>query len=187
MYVFGFDNKLVNTEDLIVELTNKVLGIRMTKEFWYENLHSVPDVETEMKILEEAYHVSYTPELQKECGESFVQSLGSTKPNAAVYQLVRENMKTCIFLSGSPLEIMQLYFKAWDIAIPDGRIYAGVYNGSGEKEKILAKLQAESGVTFVDDDARLIKNAQEIVKRAILVKQPYNSFAWDDVETMMVC
>ena len=45
LYVFGFDNTLVNTEDLIVDMTNRVLGIEMSYDFWYANLHSVPSVE----------------------------------------------------------------------------------------------------------------------------------------------
>ena len=66
--MFGFDNTLVNSEDLIVELTSQILGIDMSKEFWYTNLHSVTDIETEMQILEDAFHVSYTGIAAKDRG-----------------------------------------------------------------------------------------------------------------------
>ena len=78
--MFGFDNTLVNSEDLIVELTSQILGIDMSKEFWYTNLHSVTDIETEMQILEDAFHVSYTLELQQKTGELFMQELLMTAP-----------------------------------------------------------------------------------------------------------
>ena len=112
IYVFGFDNTLVNTEDLIVDMTNKVLGINMTYDFWYANLHSVPSAEEEMRILEESFGVKYTPELQQKSGELFMQALAGKEPNEAVYRLVKEHMDTCRFLTGSPLMIMQIYFPA---------------------------------------------------------------------------
>ena len=63
LYVFGFDNTIVNSEDLIVELTAKVLNINLTKEFWYKYLHNVTDPDTETRILEDKFGVKYTPEL----------------------------------------------------------------------------------------------------------------------------
>lgn len=173
LYVFGFDNTLVNTEDLIVDMTNQVLGIDMSYDFWYAYLHSVPSVEAEMRILEESFNVKYTPELQQKSGELFMQALAGKAPNDAVYKLVKEHMDICHFLTGSPLMIMQLYFPAWDIEISEDRIHAGVYNASGDKEKILAELQKSYDVVYIDDDAQLIRNASEIVSEAYLVKQPY--------------
>ena len=184
LYVFGFDNTLVNTEDLIVDMTNQVLGIRMSYDFWYANLHSVPSVEVEMQILEDSFGVKYTPELQQKSGELFLQALAGKEPNAAVYALVKENMATCLFLTGSPLFILQQYFAAWGIAVPEERIRAGVYNASGEKEKILAELQKSYDVVYVDDDEQLIRNASQIVSEALLVKQPYNRNAWEDLKTI---
>ena len=184
IYVFGFDNTLVNTEDLIVDMTNKVLGINMTYDFWYANLHSVPSAEEEMRILEESFGVKYTSELQQKSGELFVQALAGKEPNEAVYRLVKEYMDTCRFLTGSPLMIMQIYFPAWSIDVPEDRIYAGVYNASGDKEKILAELQKTYDVIYIDDDAQLIRNASEIVSEAYLVKQPYNKGAWDELKTI---
>ena len=184
VYVFGFDNTLVNTEDLIVDMTNQVLGIDMSYDFWYANLHSVPSVEDEMRILEDSFGVKYTSELQQKTGKLFVESLPETAPNEAIYKLVRENMKTCHFLSGSPLDIMKIYFKAWAIDIPDERIHYGVYNGSGDKEKILAELQEQFNVVYIDDDAQLVKNSESIVTKAVLVKQPYNRSAWNELETI---
>lgn len=64
IYVFGFDNTLVNTENLNVDMINKVLGIEMSYDFWYANLHSVPSIKDEMRILEKNFGVKYTPELQ---------------------------------------------------------------------------------------------------------------------------
>lgn len=184
IYVFGFDNTLVNTEDLIVDITNKVLGINMTKDFWYENLHSVPNVETEMQILEDTFHASYTPELQQKTGELFLRELPQQQPNEAVYKMLRENMSSCYFLSGSPVNIMQIYFKAWKIDIPEERIFAGVYNASGKKEKYLEELQKKYDVIYVDDDAQLIENASSIVSEAYLVKQPYNKRFWKILKTL---
>ena len=80
--------------------------------------------------------------------------------------------------------IMQMYFPAWGIEIPEDRIYAGVYNASGDKEKILAELQEICDVIYVDDDAQLVRNASEIVSGAYLVKQPYNKDAWDELPTI---
>ena len=184
LYVFGFDNTLVNTEDLIVDMTNQVLGIDMSYDFWYAYLHSVPSVEAEMRILEESFNVKYTPELQQKSGELFMQALAGKAPNDAVYKLVKEHMDICHFLTGSPLMIMQLYFPAWDIEISEDRIHAGVYNASGDKEKILAELQKSYDVVYIDDDAQLIRNASEIVSEAYLVKQPYNHDAWDELPTI---
>ena len=184
LYVFGFDNTLVNTEDLIVDMTNQVLGINMTYDFWYTNLHSVPSVEDEMRILEESFGVKYTSELQQKSGELFVQALAGKAPNEAVYKLVKDHMDTCHFLTGSPLGIMQLYFPAWGIEIPEDRIHAGVYNASGDKEKILAELQKSYDVVYIDDDAQLIRNASEIVTEAYLVKQSYNQDAWGELKTI---
>lgn len=184
LYIFGFDNTLVNTEDLIVDITNKVLGIEMSYDFWYDNLHSVPSVEDEMRILEESFKVKYTPELQQKSGELFVQELSGKAPNEAVYKLVKENMDTCHFLTGSPLAIMQIYFPAWEINVPEERIHSGVYNASGDKEKILAEFQKDFDVIYVDDDAQLICNASKIVSEAYLVKQPYNKNAWKKLKTI---
>lgn len=141
IYVFGFDNTLVNTEDLIIDFTNQVLDINMTKDFWYTNLHSVTDVETEISILERKFHVTYIPDLQQKVGEMFVQALSLKMPNKSIYRLVQEHMSTCHFLTGSPLSIVQLYFKAWSIDIEVERLHTGIYNASGNKEKILAELQ----------------------------------------------
>ena len=180
LYVFGFDNTLVNTEDLIVDMTNQVLGINMTKDFWYANLHSVPSVEVEMQILEDFFGVKYTLELQQKSGELFMQALAGKEPNKAVYELVKENMSNCHFLTGSPLMIMQMYFPAWGIEISEDRIHAGIYNASGDKEKILAKLQESCDVIYVDDDVQLIRNASKHVTKAYLVKQPYNKDVWNE-------
>lgn len=184
LYVFGFDNTLVNTEDLIVEKTNQVLGIDMSLDFWYKNLHSVPNVETEMRILEESFGVEYTPELQQQSGALFVEALASKAPNEEVYELVKEHMATCRFLTGSPQMILDLYFPAWGISIPEDRLDCGVYNASGDKERILAELQKTYDVVYVDDDVQLVRNAADIVTEAYLVKQPYNKEAWEELRTL---
>ena len=184
MYVFGFDNTLVNTEDLIVEITNKVLGIDMSLDFWYANLHSVTDMQTEHRILEEAFGVNYTPDLQQQTGAMFVQALTRKAPNETVYRLVKEHISDCHFLSGSPMGIMLMYFKAWNIDIPEEHIHAGVYNGSGDKERILTELQKQEAVIFVDDDAGVVRNASAVVKEVFLVRQPYNKKAWNEFKTI---
>ena len=184
IYVFGFDNTLVNSEDLIVELTSQILGIDMSKEFWYTNLHSVTDIETEMQILEDAFHVSYTLELQQKPGELFMQELLMTAPFKPVYNLVKEHESTCHFLTGSPLKILQEYFSAWNITIPEERLHCGIYNGSGDKEKVLANLQKDFDVIYIDDDVQLIKNARALVSDTFLVKQPYNKEFWSELKTL---
>ncbi len=184
IYVFGFDNTLVNSEDLIVKLTSQVLGIDMTKEFWYANLHSVTDIETEMKILEDTFHVTYTPELQQKMGELFMQELSVKSPIKKVYDLVKEYENTCHFLTGSPLLILQEYFAAWQIDIAEDRLHCGIYNGSGEKEKFLAGFQKGFDVIYIDDDVQLVKNAMSLVTDAFLVKQPYNKNFWSKLKTL---
>ena len=68
--------------------------------------------------------------------------------------------------------------------ISEERLHCGVYNGSGEKEKILKQLQEKYNIIYLDDDALLIKNAKDIATKAILVKQSYNKDAWDNFETI---
>ena len=64
LYVFGFDNTLVNTEDLIVDMTNKVLGIDMSYDFWYANLSvTTPDVECTMWQYSHTGRVPGIPEI----------------------------------------------------------------------------------------------------------------------------
>ena len=45
IYVFGFDNTLVNSENLFVDCYNKIFNINITKEHWYENFHCITDQE----------------------------------------------------------------------------------------------------------------------------------------------
>lgn len=184
LYVFGFDNTLVNSEDLIVELTAKSLKIKLTKDFWYKNLHSVQDVETEMRILQESFGVEYTKEVQAAVGKEFVESLSQKEPVKEVFNLLKENLSSSRILTGSPLFIVQNYLKAKGIEISESNIFAGVYNGSGEKEKLLEDWQKEFDVTYFDDDATLVKNAEKIVSEAFLVKQAYNKPSWKDFRTI---
>ncbi|MDO4850865.1 MAG: hypothetical protein Q4A93_03295 [Actinomycetota bacterium] len=184
IWVFGFDNTLVNTEDIIVRLTAEVLDIPLTEEFWYANLHSVPSVEDEMRILQESFGVEYTPELQQQTGAKFVGELAGTEPNRAVYAMLKEHLGQSWLLTGSPKEICDLYLSAWDVAVPEGRMRCGVYNASGDKERILAELQQDHDVTYVDDDADLVRAAGSIVSEVLLVRQPYNEDAWGELETI---
>ena len=184
IYVFGFDNTLVNTENIIVKLTAEVLGIPLTEEFWYANLHSVPSVEDEMRILQESFGVEYTPELQAATGARFVAELATTEPVHEVYDLLKEHMTESWFLTGSPTAILEAYLPAWSIEVPSERMFCGVYNASGDKERILGELQRDHDVTYVDDDADLVRAAASIVTEALLVKQPYNKESWTTLKTL---
>ena len=177
VYVFGFDNTLVNSEDIIIQSTAEVLNINLTKDFWYKNLHSVTDVKTEMKILQDTFHVEYTTKLQNKVGGRFVEKLLKTAPNLPVFKLLNENIENSYILTGSPIEIVKMYLNAFSIKIPDKRLICGIYNGSGDKEKYLKKMQKESDVYYIDDDEALIKNASDFVTKVFLVKQPYNANA----------
>ena len=184
LYVFGFDNTLVNSEDIFVEAYNKVFHINITMEHWYEKFHSVKDIQTEFRMIEEEYHIKFTDEKLKETGPIVVDLLSKKKPNANIYKLVKENEKTCHFLTGSPLEICNLYFEKIGVNIEENRMHCGIYNGSGEKERILENLQKNYDVIYVDDDGELVLNAEKIVTKAILVKQQYNKNYWSKLETI---
>lgn len=158
IYVFGFDNTLVNSEGIFVEAYNKVFHINITMDHWYEKLN--------------------------ETGPIVVDLLSKKKPNANIYRLVKENEKTCHFLTGSPIEICNLYFEKINVNIEENRMHCGIYNGSGEKERILEKLQKNYDVIYVDDDGELVSIAKNIVAKAILVKQPYNKKYWNKLQTI---
>ena len=183
IYVFGFDNTLVNSESIFVEAYNKVFHINITMEHWYEKFHNVKDIQTEFKMIEEEYGVKFTDEKLNETGPIVVDLLSKKKPNANIYKLVKENEKTCHFLTGSPSEICNLYFEKFGINIEENRMHCGIYNGSGEKEQILENLQKNYDVIYVDDDGELISTAKNIVTKAILVKQQYNKKYWNKSET----
>lgn len=184
IYVFGFDNTLVNSEDLFVDCYNKILNINITKEHWYEKFHFVTDQEKEFKMIEEEYNIKFTPDVMKKLGELVFKELPKIKPIEGVFKLVKENESTCHFLTGSPIDIAKLYFKEWNINISDDRLHCGIYNGSGQKEKTLKELQEKYNVIFLDDDAKLIQNAKELVTKVILIKQVYNKDFWDKFETI---
>ena len=184
LYVFGFDNTLVNGEDLIVEITAKTFNINLTKDFWYKNLHSVADPATETRILEETFGVNYTPELQQKVGKEFIERLCKTEPSEAVFKLFKENIAQSYILTGCPAFIVQKYLQLRGIEFPEKNIYGGVYNGSGKKEELLAEFQKKNDVIYIDDDAGLISNASKIVSEAILVKQEYNKDSWDKFKTI---
>ena len=184
IYVFGFDNTLVNSEDIFVEAYNKVFDINITMEHWYEKFHSVKDIQTEFRMIEEEYNIKFTDEKLNETGLIVVETLSKKKPNENIYKLVKENEKTCHFLTGSPIEICNLYFKKFDINISEDRMHCGIYNGSGEKEKILENLQKKYDVIYIDDDSELVLNAKNIVTKAILLKQQYNKEYWNELETI---
>ena len=135
-------------------------------------------------MIEEEYNIKFTPEIFKKLGALVFEELPKIKPIDNVYKLVKENEETCHFLTGSPIDILKLYFKEWKINITEDRLHCNVYNGSGEKEKILKMLQDKFDVIYLDDDAGLIKNAKDIVTKAILVKQLYNKNYWDKFETI---
>lgn len=61
-------------------------------------------------MIEEEYNIKFTDEKLNEIGTIVVDLLSKKKPNANIYRLVKENEKTCHFLTGSPLEICKLYF-----------------------------------------------------------------------------
>ena len=184
IYVFGFDNTLVNSEDLFVDCYNKVFNINITKEHWYEKFHCVTDQEKEFKMIEEEYHIKFTPESMKQLGELVVKEMPKIKPIDKVFKLVKENEATCHFLTGSPLDILKLYFKAWNINISEDRLHYGIYNGSGKKEKILKELLEKYNVIYLDDDVGLIKNAKDLGAKVILIKQVYNKDSWDKYENI---
>ena len=135
-------------------------------------------------MIEEEYNIKFTPEIFKKLGSLVFEELPKIKPIDNVYKLVKENESTCHFLTGSPIDILKLYFKEWNINISEDRLHCGVYNGSGEKEKILKQLQEKYNIIYFDDDAGLIKNAKDIVAKAILIKQIYNKDSWDKFETI---
>ncbi len=64
-------------------------------------------------------------------------------------------------------------------------MHCGIYNGSGEKEKILENLQKKYDVIYVDDDGELVLNAKNIVTKAILVRQEYNKEYWNKLDTIL--
>ncbi len=79
IYVFGFDNTLVNSEAIFVEAYNRVFHINITMEHWYEKFHSVKDIQTEFRMIEEEYNIKFTDEKLNEIGTIVVDLLSKKK------------------------------------------------------------------------------------------------------------
>ena len=117
-------------------------------------------------------------------GKEFVETLCKKEPIESVFKLLKENISQSYILTGSPNFIVQKYLKEKGIDIPEDKIFAGVYNGSGEKEKLLEKWKTEFDIIYIDDDAALVRNASIIVKEVYLVKQEYNKDSWKEFNTL---
>lgn len=184
IYVFGFDNTIVDSESIIIEGYNSMYGVNMTEGYWFSGPHNAASPEDENAMIQRDYHFQFTPEKMTKFGSFFVNRLKETQPNQAVIDLLKTHLQDSYILTGSPKQMVTEYFKSLGIELPDDHLFCGFYNGSGRKEEKLAELQKQYEVVYVDDDKRLIQKAQEIVTESILVKHSYSKDAWKNCKTI---